>query len=98
MTEPTMIAQAYDVVLTIALILTSVLTLACSYRVIRGPTAPDRVVGLETVATNVVAIAVLVALLADRGFYVLIALELAIVGFVSTIAVAKFVIGGDVIR
>ncbi len=98
MSDLTSVTQAYDIVLTIALVLTSVLTLACSYRVIRGPTTPDRVVALETVATNVVAIAVLVALQADRGFYVLIALELAIVGFVSTIAVAKFVIGGDVIR
>jgi len=98
MSEPSLLAHAYDTVLTVALVITGLLALLSSYRVIRGPTVPDRVVGLETVATNVVAIAVLVALLSDRGFYVLIALELAIVGFVSTIAVAKFLIGGDIIR
>ncbi|MFB6218156.1 MAG: monovalent cation/H+ antiporter complex subunit F [Halobacteriaceae archaeon] len=81
-----------------ALVLASALTLLAAYRAITGPTTPDRVVGLDTIATNVVAIAVLFAIQTGRGLFVDVALVLAIIGFVSTIAVAKYVIEGDIIE
>jgi multicomponent Na+:H+ antiporter subunit F len=56
------------------------------------------VVGLDTIATNVVAIAVLFALAEGRGFFVDVALVLAIIGFISTIAVARYVTEGDIIQ
>jgi multicomponent Na+:H+ antiporter subunit F len=92
--EATVVTQAADV----ALILVSVLSLLCGYRVIAGPTVPDRVVGLDTIATNVVAIAVLFALKTGRGLFVTVSLVLAIIGFLSTVAVAKFITDGDVIE
>lgn len=82
----------------VALVVASGLTLAASYRVIRGPTTPDRVVALDTIATNVVAIAVLFALSTGRSLFVTVGLVLAIIGFLSTIAVAKFVVQGDIIE
>jgi multicomponent Na+:H+ antiporter subunit F len=72
-------------------------TLLAAYRVVRGPTVPDRVIGLDTIATNVVAIAVLFALQTGRGLFVTVSLVLAIIGFISTIAVARFVTEGDII-
>ncbi len=80
------------------LILTSAVTLLAGYRVIRGPTTPDRVVALDTIATNVVAIAVLFAFETGSGFFIDIALVLAIIGFISTIAVARYVTEGDIIE
>jgi len=80
-----------------ALVLVAVLCLLCGYRVIRGPTVPDRVVALDAIATNVVAIAVLVALKTDRGLFVTGSLVLAIIGFLSTVTVAKYVTAGDII-
>ncbi|WP_135362985.1 monovalent cation/H+ antiporter complex subunit F [Halosimplex halophilum] len=80
-----------------AIVLAAVLSLLCGYRAVRGPTVPDRVVALDAIATNVVAIAVLFAIKTDRGLYVTVALVLAIIGFLSTVAVAKFVTEGDVI-
>ena len=80
-----------------ALVLVAVLSLLCGYRVVRGPTTPDRVVALDTIATNVVAIAVLFALKTDRGLFVTVSLVLAIIGFLSTVAVAKYVTEGDII-
>jgi multicomponent Na+:H+ antiporter subunit F len=80
-----------------AIVLVIVLSLLCGYRVVRGPTVPDRVVGLDAIATNVVAIAVLFALRTDRGLFVTVSLVLAIIGFLSTVAVAKFVTEGDII-
>jgi multicomponent Na+:H+ antiporter subunit F len=81
-----------------ATVLASVLTLLCGYRVIAGPTIPDRVVALDTIATNVVAIAVLVAIATETGPFVTVSLVLAIIGFVSTIAVAQYVTEGDIIQ
>ena len=80
-----------------ALVLVALLSLLCGYRVVRGPTTPDRVVALDTIATNVVAIAVLFALKTGRGLFVTVSLVLAIIGFLSTVAVAKYVTEGDVI-
>jgi multicomponent Na+:H+ antiporter subunit F len=81
-----------------ALALVAGITLLVGYRVIRGPTTPDRVVALDTIGTNVVAIAVLFALRTGRGLFVTVSLVLAIIGFVSTIAVARFVTEGDIIE
>jgi len=80
------------------LVLVSGLCVLCAYRAIRGPTIPDRVVGLDALATNIVAIAVLFALKTGRGLFVTVSLVLAIIGFLSTVAVAKFVTKGDIIE
>jgi multicomponent Na+:H+ antiporter subunit F len=87
-----------ETAVTAALILASAITLLVGYRVIRGPTTPDRVVALDTIGTNVVAIAVLVALATGRGLFVLVSLVLAIIGFISTIAVARYITEGDIIE
>lgn len=80
------------------LLITSGITLLAGYRVIVGPTTPDRVVALDVIATNVVAIAVLFALDTGEGALITIALVLAIIGFISTVAVARYVTEGDIIR
>jgi multicomponent Na+:H+ antiporter subunit F len=93
MTAETLAGQAVDV----GLILVAGLCLLCGYRVVRGPTIPDRVVALDAIATNVVAIAVLFAIATDRGLFVTVSLVLAIIGFISTVTVAKYVTQGDII-
>ncbi|MFB6201169.1 MAG: monovalent cation/H+ antiporter complex subunit F [Halorhabdus sp.] len=80
------------------LVLASAITLLAAYRVIRGPTVPDRVVALDTIGTNVVAIAILFALRTGRGLFVTVSLVLAIIGFISTLTAARFVTEGDIIE
>jgi multicomponent Na+:H+ antiporter subunit F len=87
-----------DAVVLGGLVLASLVTLLAGYRVLRGPTIPDRVVGVDTIGTNVVAIAALFAIQTDRGLFVTVSLVLAIIGFISTIAVARFVTEGDIIE
>ena len=87
-----------ELALQAALALAAGLTLLVSYRVIRGPTVPDRVVALDTIATNVVAIAVLFAMVTTQGFFIGVSLVLAIIGFISTITVARYVTEGDIIE
>lgn len=82
----------------IGLVVTSGVTLLAGYRVVRGPTTPDRVVALDGIATNVIAIAVLFALQTGSGFFIDVSLVLAIIGFISTIVVARYVTEGDIIE
>jgi len=84
--------------LNLALVVSALATLVTSYRVIRGPTTPDRVVALDTIGTNVVAVALLFAMLSMQGFFIDVSLVLAIIGFISTITVARFVTEGDIIE
>jgi multicomponent Na+:H+ antiporter subunit F len=91
-------SSVLDLVTTGGLVLASFLTLLCGYRVIRGPTVPDRVVALDTIGTNVVAIAVLFAISTGESLFVTVGLVLAIIGFISTVTVAKYVIEGDIIQ
>jgi multicomponent Na+:H+ antiporter subunit F len=86
-----------DTAVQFGLVLSSMLTLACSYRVIKGPTIPDRMVALDTISTNIVAIGALVALTTGKGYFVLISLVLAIIGFISTTTVAMYIDEGDII-
>ncbi|WP_436902684.1 monovalent cation/H+ antiporter complex subunit F [Halovenus halobia] len=97
MTEVSPMTEVTAAVIDGALLLVAGLCLLCGYRVIRGPTVPDRVVGLDTIATNVIAIAVLVALKTDRGLFITVSIVLAIIGFLSTVTVAKYVTEGDII-
>jgi len=90
--------SALGTVVEAALIVSATMSLLAGYRVVRGPTTPDRVAGLDTIASNVVAIAVLFALATGQSFFVTVSLVLAIIGFISTIAVAQYVTEGDIIR
>jgi len=87
-----------EIAVNAGLVLSSGLALLAGYRVVRGPTTPDRVVALDTIGTNVVAIAVLFALASGFGPFILVSLVLAIIGFISTVAVADYVTQGDIIE
>lgn len=70
----------------------------CMVRLVRGPSAPDRILALDTLSVN--AIAFLVVLGVDQGsaIYFEAALLIAMMGFVGTVALAKFLLRGDVIE
>jgi len=87
-----------ELLLQAGLVLAAGFTLLAGYRVVVGPTTPDRVVALDTIGTNVVAIAVLFSLVTGFGPFILVALVLAIIGFISTLTVANSVTEGDIIR
>lgn len=80
------------------LVVVAALCVLCAYRVIVGPTVPDRVVAIDAIVTNVVAIAVLFALLTGRSLFITGALVLAIIGFITTVSVAKFITEGEIIE
>lgn len=72
--------------------------LFCLYRVIFAPGVSDRILALDTMTVNMIALITLFGVLHDTTMYFEITLLLAMVGFVSTVAYAKFILRGDVIE
>lgn len=66
-------------------------------RVLLGPTHLDRAVALDTANLNAAALFLLWGLWTDQLYLVVVAVTIAIVGFVGTIALAKYLAGGDVL-
>jgi multicomponent K+:H+ antiporter subunit F len=72
--------------------------LLCGWRLVRGPTLPDRVLALDTLYVNVVAFVVLLGIQQGTGLYFEAALLIALLGFVSTVALGRYLQRGDVIE
>ena len=75
------------------------LALACSaYRLVRGPRAQDRVVGFDSLYVNAMLLLLVFGIRSGTTLYFEAALMVALLGFVSTIALAKFLLRGEVIE
>lgn len=70
----------------------------CAWRLLRGPDAPDRVLALDTLYVNVVALVILLGIQWHTALLFEAALIIAMLGFVSTVALARFISRGDVIE
>ena len=66
------------------------------WRLVRGPDAPDRILALDTLYINAVAFIVLLGVRTGSSAYFEAALLIALFGFVATVALARFVLRGDV--
>ncbi|KGD62188.1 multisubunit Na+/H+ antiporter subunit MnhF [Alcanivorax nanhaiticus] len=67
-------------------------------RLIFGPSLPDRVLALDTMYINSIALIVLYGIQQSSKLYFEAAMLIALIGFVSTVAVAKYVTRGDIIE
>ena len=65
----------------------------CLYRIGRGPSAPDRTVAIDILGIVVVGFCALLGLVTGKDFYLNIALAWALLSFIGTIALAKFLEG-----
>ncbi|MFM9859121.1 K+/H+ antiporter subunit F [Pseudoxanthobacter sp. M-2] len=75
------------------------LAMACAvFRMIRGPRAQDRVVGLDTLYVNAMLMLVTFGIRTGSALYFEVALAIALLGFVGTVALAKFLMRGEVIE
>ncbi len=84
-------ANEYLVVF-LALLLCSIMAII---RVIRGPTAPDRIVGLDTINTIVIVLMVVFGAAFNEVIYIDVAIVYALLSFVTTLFIAKYLEGGD---
>jgi multicomponent K+:H+ antiporter subunit F len=68
------------------------------WRLLRGPTVLDRVLALDTMYVNAIALLVLFGVLRGSRLFFESALLIAMVGFVGTVALCKFVLRGNIIE
>jgi len=66
------------------------LSFFCLYRVVRGPTIPDRMVGIDILGILVVGICALLVIKTDRPFLLDIGITWAILSFIGTLTLAKY--------
>jgi len=62
----------------------------CLLRLLKGPTAPDRAVAVDTITTTVVALLVFLGFVFKRYVYLDVALVYSLLSFVGLVAIARF--------
>ena len=70
----------------------------CGWRLLRGPSVADRILALDTLGINTVALVMLLGLRWQSTLLFEAALVIALLGFVATVALARFVARSDVIE
>jgi multicomponent K+:H+ antiporter subunit F len=68
------------------------------WRLVKGPSTPDRILALDTLAINTIALVMLIGIATASPAYFDAALLIAMMGFVGTVALCKFLLGGDIIE
>ncbi len=81
-----------------ALLAFSLAVLLGLWRLLRGPHATDRVLALDTLYINAVALAILMGMRLGTVLLFEAALIIAMLGFVGTVALGRFLARGDVIE
>lgn len=68
------------------------------WRLILGPSLPDRILALDTLYVNTIALLVLLGIGLTSALYFEAALLIALMGFVGTVALCKYLLRGDIIE
>lgn len=82
----------------IAIATISAASLLCLYRLARGPGVADRILALDTLVINAIALIVVMGIWYRSQLYFEAALLFAMVGFLTTVAFCKFILRGNVIE
>jgi multicomponent K+:H+ antiporter subunit F len=86
------------IAVTIAFICIATALLLSFYRLLRGPSMPDRILALDTMYINTTALLVLFGIHLDLTVFFEAALLIALMGFVGTVALCKYLLRGDIIE
>jgi multicomponent K+:H+ antiporter subunit F len=89
-----MIALALDI--TVGAILIAMLI--CGWRVLRGPAIVDRILAVDTLYVNVVALVIVLGMRQQTDLLFEAALIVAMLGFVGTVGLSRYLTRGDVIE
>ncbi len=93
-----MSARILDVGLTAALVLLGLALVCAAWRIIRGPRAQDRILGMDVLYLNGMLLAVVFGIRSGSDLFFEAALIIGMLGFAATVAMAKFLMRGEVIE
>lgn len=84
--------------LLIAQILLGIAMVVAAFRMIRGPRAQDRILALDALYVNAMLLLLVFGIWTGSTLYFEAALVISLLGFVATLALAKFVMRGEIIE
>jgi multicomponent Na+:H+ antiporter subunit F len=88
----------FEVILYIALLCISIAMVGLIYRVIKGPSVPDRVIALDGLGINLVAIIGILSIILRTSVFLDIILLIGVLAFIGTVAFAKYLEKGEIIE
>lgn len=84
--------------LLVALLLFGVAMLLTVWRLWRGPSLEDRILALDTLYINALGVVVLLGIALTSSIYFEVAMLIALLGFVGTVVMAKFLARGSIVE
>jgi multicomponent K+:H+ antiporter subunit F len=87
-----------DIALNLGVAALTVAVVLCTWRLLRGPEMTDRLLALDTLYMNAVALIVLLGIRWNTALLFEAALLVAMLGFASTVALARYLSRGDVVE
>ncbi|MDA8747460.1 K+/H+ antiporter subunit F [Litoreibacter sp.] len=94
----TLAADLMNWALILAFVITAASQIMAMVRLVIGPNTADRILALDTMVVNAIALVVLLGMAQGTRIYFEVSLIIAMLGFVSTVAYARFVLRGDIIE
>ena len=90
--------STFEAALGIAVLVVSAASVLSLIRLLIGPSMPDRILALDTLYVNTIALVVLFGLRQGSMLYFEAALLIAVMGFIGTIALSKYLLRGDIME
>ncbi|WP_223701527.1 Na(+)/H(+) antiporter subunit F1 [Sutcliffiella deserti] len=90
--------NALEALLTVSLLILSISSLGLVYRVIKGPSIPDRVMALDSIGINLIAITAIISIMLKTDAFLEVILLIGVIAFVGTVAFSKFLQKGEIIE
>ena len=91
-------ASVMDIALIIAFVTLALGQILSMVRLVLGPTPGDRILALDTMVVNALGLVVVLGIHQGLQIYFEVSLLIAMLGFVSTVALARFILRGDIIE
>jgi multicomponent Na+:H+ antiporter subunit F len=88
----------FEFIIGLSLFIVAVSTLLFVYRLVKGPTTPDRVIALDAIGINLIAITAILSIAINSNAFVEIILLIGIVAFIGTVAFSKWLEKGEIIE
>jgi multicomponent K+:H+ antiporter subunit F len=87
-----------DIAVVIAFVTLALAQVLSMVRLVLGPTPGDRILALDTMVVNALGLVVVLGVHQGLQIYFEVSLLIAMLGFVSTVALARFILRGDIIE
>ncbi|KLV26286.1 Na(+)/H(+) antiporter subunit F [Niallia circulans] len=88
----------FQTIMHISLFIVSTSTILFIYRVVKGPSTPDRVVALDAIGINLVAITAILSVVLKTSAFLEVILLIGILAFIGTVAFSKYLEKGVIIE